>query len=428
MIEIRASYWIFYKIMVKFKSFCKNHKFVTPVLAALTIGLFVDVIVFIVSAATFTGESFLEMLVAWLFISMFVGIPAVLTLYEIWALIKPADTEHIQTVIYDISTFCVGFIYSWLYLGIVRNVTTADYTETLYNAQVHTPIANAHLLTVIVLMMLGILGWLVLNVIPLRRLPPLIVVTGIALMYMGCGIGVLFAVQVWDPVLAVLPFNLVLMTARTVRMLIYEWNSLNKESRVYKSAFMNHCCRILHNAALWPLLAFVMMRPLFGIVVAILTLFGQQPDAVIKAWTETSDWKISQYTSPQKIYYDEHYLCTVAAGGHEKVVKPKRLGVRHGHQVIVNRQLCVANAFEQILEERTPAFHRVVRKIYDKYGFPVARLIRSRYAADAVYILMKPLEWLFLFVIYSTDAAPEDRIAIQYTGKTKEEILRHQPF
>ena len=333
-----------------------------------------------------------------------------------------------QTVIYDISTFCVGSVYSWLYLGIVRNVTTADYTETLYNAQVRTPIANAHLLTVIVLMMLGILGWLVLNFIPLRRLPPLIVVTGMALMYMGCGIGVLFAVQAWDPVLSVLPFNLILMTARTVRMMIYEWNSLNKQIRVYKSAFMNQCCRILHNAALWPLLAFVLMWPLFGIVVAILTLFGQQPDAVIKAWTETSDWKISQYTSPQNIYYDEHYLCTVAAGGHEKVVKPKRLGVRHGHQVVVNRQLCVANAFEQILEERTPAFHRVVRKFYDRYGFPVARLIRSRYAADAEYILMKPLEWLFLFVIYSTDTAPEDRIAIQYTGKTKEEILRHQPF
>ena len=81
------------------------------------------------------------------------------------------------------------------------------------------------------------------------------------------------------------------------------------------------------------------MWPIFGIVVGTLILFGQQPDAVIKAWTETSDWKLSQYTSPQNIYYDEHYLCTVAAGGHEKVVKPKRLGVRHGHQVIVNRRI-----------------------------------------------------------------------------------------
>ena len=83
MIEIRDSYWNFYNIMVKFKSFCKNHKFITPFLAALAIGLLVDAILFMVTATTFTGESFLEMLVAWPLISMLVGIPAVLTLYEL---------------------------------------------------------------------------------------------------------------------------------------------------------------------------------------------------------------------------------------------------------------------------------------------------------------------------------------------------------
>ena len=150
----------------------------------------------------------------------------------------------------------------------------------------------------------------------------------------------------------------------------------------------------------------------------LLVLFGQAPDGAIRAWTETSDWNLSRRVAPQNVYYDEHYLCTVAAGGHRKLVKPLRLGVRHGHQVIVNRQLCVANAFEQILEERTPRFHRAVRGFYDKYGFPVARLIRSSYAADAVYLLMKPLEWLFLAVLYLTDARPEDRIAVQYTGKS----------
>ena len=28
------------------------------------------------------------------------------------------------------------------------------------------------------------------------------------------------------------------------------------------------------------------------------------------------------------------------------------MGVRHGHPVVVNRQLCIANAFEQVLEEK----------------------------------------------------------------------------
>lgn len=115
-------------------------------------------------------------------------------------------------------------------------------------------------------------------------------------------------------------------------------------------------------------------------------------------------------------------LALTAAGGHERIVKPRRLGVRHGHQVIVNRQLCVANAFEQLLEERTPRLHRSVRRFYDTCGFPVARLIRSRCAADVVYVLMKPLEWVFLAVLYLTDANPENRIAIQYTGKSLKDL------
>lgn len=98
-------------------------------------------------------------------------------------------------------------------------------------------------------------------------------------------------------------------------------------------------------------------------------------------------------------------------------MKPIRMGERHGHRVVVNRQLCVANAFEQILEERTPRFHRAVRHFYDTYGFPIAKLIRTKGAADIVYIIMKPLEWIFLIVLYLCDVNPENRIAVQYLPK-----------
>ena len=52
------------------------------------------------------------------------------------------------------------------------------------------------------------------------------------------------------------------------------------------------------------------------------------------------------------------------------------------------------------------------------YGFPIAKLIRSPWIADGIYLLMKPLEWLFLAVLYAVDLHPEDRIAVQYTGKS----------
>lgn len=156
------------------------------------------------------------------------------------------------------------------------------------------------------------------------------------------------------------------------------------------------------------------MWPLLGILLCVLALFGQKPDAVIKAWTETADWRLSGRTAPPNLYRDEHYLCTVAAGGHEKIVKPIRMGERHGHRVVVNRQLCIANAFEQVLEERTPHFHACLRHFYDTYGLPVARLIRTKTACDIVYFIMKPLEWFFLFVLYCCDVNPENRIAVQY--------------
>jgi hypothetical protein len=43
-----------------------------------------------------------------------------------------------------------------------------------------------------------------------------------------------------------------------------------------------------------------------------------------------------------------HYLCTVAALGHPSLVRPERLGVRRGTVIVVNRQLAVANAFEDL--------------------------------------------------------------------------------
>jgi hypothetical protein len=157
-----------------------------------------------------------------------------------------------------------------------------------------------------------------------------------------------------------------------------------------------------------------MVIPLLGIAIAVLTLFGQEPDSIIQAWTQTSDWTFSQQVAPPNLPRDMHYLCTVAAGGHHRLVKPLRIGKRHGHSVLVNRQLAVANAFEELLQQRLPRLHRIVRNAYDRYGYPIANQIRSKWAADAVWLLMKPAEWFFICVLYLFDLKPENRIAVQY--------------
>ncbi len=182
----------------------------------------------------------------------------------------------------------------------------------------------------------------------------------------------------------------------------------------YKSRFLNDCNRILADSENWALFALLFTLPLLCVIIVVLLLFGQRPDSAIRAFTETSDWTLSAKVSPPPVVYDSHYLCTVAMQGHKELVKPQRMGLRRGNKIMVNRQLCVANAFEQLLEERTPRFHRALRSFYDTYGYPVSRHIKTPFSADVIYLIMKPLEWLFVVVLYLFDEKPEDRIAKQY--------------
>lgn len=368
----------------------------------------------------------LSILFVGLMLAAFVLYPLVLTGAELYLLFRLAlnpGKEHARKRIFDIVTVPLGLLYSHLYLGLMEVHFASDWTEQLANAQTHTPIYTQSALTVWSIAMVGFMGYLIVSFLPLGNTPPLLLVLGMSAMYLGTIESIVWGVQIYqDPFsslpLLLLPLNCILITARTILTKILEWERIPHEMhKISQIPFLRGCSRILDNARLWPLIAFLLMWPLLGILMAILVLFGQAPDSVIRAWTETSDWNLSRRVAPQNVHYDEHYLCTVAAGGHRKIVKPLRLGIRHGHEVIVNRQLCVANAFEQVLEERTPRFHRAVRNFYDRYGFPVARLIHSPYTADLIYYLMKPLEWMFLTVLYLTDVHPEDRIAVQYMGR-----------
>ena len=406
-----------------------KHPIIRSILCTVCIGILLAIAWAISLGALKDG--FVELLVfvgiAGPALGMLLIYPVILTIMEGYLLISARKIEPVPgwNCGIDFITVCLGSCYSILYVAIAHNATFfADWDMVLSNAAQHSPIYSQSIFTIGIIALVGVIGYLVLQAETLEKMPPLLLVTAIAAMYLGTLESIVWYVQVcktemWcDFYLLLFPLNCLMITAKTVYFKMREWKKVSHESiNSSKNAFLTKCNQLLEKSEYWPFAAFLLMWPLLGILVALLMLFGQAPDSVIKAWTETSDWNLSQKVSPQNIYYDEHYLCTVAAGGHEKVVKPLRLGVRHGHEVIVNRQLCVANAFEQILEEKTPKFHRVVRNFYDKYGFPVAKLIRSKYIADFIYVLMKPLEWIFLIVIYFCDAHPENRIAVQYTGK-----------
>lgn len=432
------------KLLKSFQTRFLYHPFLTGFLTALAAGLVLTLCLFVPAFPELRydiadGISLLDIvqyltLLVLMFLAMsgFLVYPLILTVSEIlfflWIPARPDFQKRSRSV--DITAVVLAVPYSLLYLSLLKNVVfAADWPVTLYNLSRHTPLYTDALPTLLVIAAAAALGYITVNFIPLSKMPPLLMTVGLAAMYLGTLESILFGIQVFDLqtfelldcLLLLFPLNCILITARTVFVKVREWKRFSPAFvplKIGHVPVLNRLNSFLRNANCWPFAAFLLMWPLLGIFIGILLLFGQAPDSVIKAWTETSGWNLSRRVSPQNLAYDEHYLCTVAAGGHKRIVKPLRLGVRHGHEVIVNRQLCIANAFEQILEERLPRFHRLVRNFYDTFGFPVARLIKSRCIADMIYFLMKPLEWFFVLVLYLTDPRPESRIALQYTGKT----------
>lgn len=355
--------------------------------------------------------------------------PVLLSILNLIYLINLKKDEEIkkQEIKVEVTTMIIGSCFMFIYLASgLPNITYKDWNESIFYFQIHTPIATEMMLTIAIFILVAILGYLVLRFSKINKLPLLVLVLAMSALYIGIIVDVLWICQVFkinalNLILILFPLNVIVIFIKVIKDIVIKWNSEYKDKkRVLKNnKLINLCNKILNNALNWPWLALIFMVPLLGILIGILVLFGQAPDSVIKAFTETAEWNLSTKIPAQSLEHDGHYLCTVAAGGHKEIVKPIRLGRRGGKYIVVNRQLCIANAFEQIIEEKTPKFHYLVRNFYDKYGYPVAKHINSKYTADFVYFLMKPLEWIFLIVIYLFDNKPENRIAMQYLPKKK---------
>jgi hypothetical protein len=344
----------------------------------------------------------------------FLLVPFILSFINVALIfVRPIDDRawKIKVRLFEIISMLIGFVLT----GIVVTAWSsfADWNVQLAMGARHSIIWTQAIPTFVILCLIGLAGYLILAFTDAKITPPFVTVLAIAALYIGVFECVINSIQVYQDMilLIIFPVNCVIIAARLIREKALEL----KTSRAMESqqkgnfiAWINH--ELSSNR--FPFWALVLAFPLLGLAIAYLTLFGQRPDYIIKGYTETADWVFSQKIAPPG--YDDHYLCTVAAQGHAKLVKPQRIGVRHGRQTIVNRQLCVANAFEQIIEERTPRMHRAIRKFYDTYGFPISRVIKSKFVADIIYLIMKPLEWVFLITLYLCTVNPEERIHRQY--------------
>lgn len=363
---------------------------------------------------SFSNVALIEFGLVGIVLPLLLCAPAVLSIYNIVYLVVPHSCETMRKRSQWMEPITIVFGGYCFYLAAQMSEIHWDqnWQEQLYGAALHAPVATWTYPTVITIAAIGILGYLILFIARLRPLPPLVTTLGLGGMYLGGGLCLILLIQLIknDIIMCVYLGNLLLIFLKVIKELVLG----HKEKPAGEATKLKRMHTLMARGRNLPWLGLLAALPILGIALAVLTLFGQAPDSIIQAWAQTSDWTFSQQVAPQNLPYDYHYLCTVAARGHRKLVKPLRIGKRHGHQVLVNRQLAVANAFEELLQERTPRFHKLLRGAYDRYGYPIANHIRSPWASDAVWLLMKPAEWFFVCVLYLFDLKPENRIAVQY--------------
>ncbi len=212
--------------------------------------------------------------------------------------------------------------------------------------------------------------------------------------------------------LPVIILNSIMGISLIVKMIKNE--KQKSEQRIFKNKFLNSCNQFLskrYSVSIW---ALIFLFPILIVITLILILLGQDYNSLVKVFTETTTWTFSQKMHPPPLDHTGHYLCTVSAKGTPKIVKPIRLGKRGGRTIIVNRQLQIANAFEELVYDVSPKLHHIIRSNYDKYGYHLCTKINTEKASNMTYVLMKPLEWFFLICLYLCVEKPEEKIKRQY--------------
>lgn len=320
--------------------------------------------------------------------------------------------------------YCFGFIAFIIFIFSHQ----AQYHEQidLIEIECYIPFGGKHIYSLVFYFLLYhsalLICWLRKN-----NLPPLLLAFSMSMLMVGSCINVFIVLQLLEHDLSVIPevneratFSFMILfplfslfVATMVCFEIIKIERKDSKDRKYDNKFLDKCNQLLGgNLLLYK--AIFLCLPLLVVITIILVLFGQEYDSLRKAFTETATWKFSQHLPPPPKEHPGHYLCTVAASGSPHIVKPLREGNRHGYSIMVNRQLLIANAFEELIQDFSPKAHHIIRTIYDKYGYDLCKHITTAKRANLIYILMKPFEWLFLVFLYLFCLKPEQKITKQY--------------
>ncbi len=302
--------------------------------------------------------------------------------------------------------------------------------HTIYDDLYYTPINHDHLLTISILYGIAALAFCM-SEYKTEELPPMLRAFSLVGMAQGFILCIVLSIQLGGfmfvglipigitfpalcpPLFALLLFISIKKDLTSFEEMDEEGNSM-LDSEILDDSFMLRTARkvLKKSNTMNPLVLFLCI-PFMAIQQAILILFGQQPDSFIRAFTETATYTFSQHLPPPPPSTD-HYLCTIAARGHYNLVQPTRVGWRGGRKIYVNRQLMIANAFEEWLEDYVPLSHAALRWCYERTGKPLNNCVKNKWLSSIFYVIMKPWEWFFLTWLYCLDKQPESRIQRQY--------------
>ena len=320
---------------------------------------------------------------------------------------------------------------SLIALSITLSLHSTPYFKDIdpFTEPCYSPIAYEHSFGLIAIHILSIVS-LILLYVREHHLPPIWMSSAIVITCLGILLNLQFLSQIsyhdtsrihlWKDghfaglLMSIYPLTLTVISIRILLKMIRN-KSEAYSVKNYKNQQLNWLSNKLSNAQNLPVLSILLTAPILLLIIIILALFGQDLDSLTKVYTETATWNLSQHLHPPTV--DDrhgHYLCTVAAHGNPKIVKPINIGRRNGNFIIVNRQLQIANAFEGVIEHFTPKIHKVIRHNYDKYGLNLAKRINNEKLSNLTYLIMKPLEWNFLIILYSVYTRPEEIIQRQY--------------
>lgn len=114
----------------------------------------------------------------------------------------------------------------------------------------------------------------------------------------------------------------------------------------------------------------------------------------LPSWLTSWQWSRQVYESLPNQAPQGCFVVTAAGRGHAQIVGPFFEINHRGENRRANQQLITLWQFEERWRKQFPQSHRRFRQIYNRLGPCVAAGIRSPWLADAMFLALKPAEWL----------------------------------